>query len=120
VNSNGHAPKQKAKLEALKASLDALIAIAEEGRGDEDEVDHERIISYLHGNELPVDEDTAHFFLPDVDEFAHAMAALMRGPVEFATTIAAFKASSFMHGYVHAQMKDGVRDEDGKVRESQS
>lgn len=111
-------PKRSKRLRAIEASLDALTAIAEEGRNRQGEDEQERFIqtiSYLQGAGLPMGEDTAEFFLPDDMEllFFINSSNSLEG---FATTLAAMKASAFMHGYLHAQIEDGVRDKAGKLR----
>lgn len=110
-------PKRSKRLRAIEASLDALAAIAEEGRNRKGEDEQERFIqtiSYMDRAGLPMGEDTAEFFLPDDNELLFLIAASATLD-SFATTLAAMKASSFMHGYLHAQIEDGVRDKAGKL-----
>jgi hypothetical protein len=121
-NGNGQPrksrPKRSKRLRAIEASLDALSAIADEGRDREQEDEDERFtraIAYMDEAGLPMGEDVAEFFLPDEHEILFLIASSVGGFDAFATTIAAMKASSFMHGYLHAQIEDGVRDKAGKI-----
>lgn len=111
-------PKRSKRLRAIEASLDALAEIAAEGRDYEREDEQERFtraISYMDSAGLPMGEDTAEFFLPDDNELLFLINSSASLDA-FATTLAAMKASSFMHGYLHAQIEDGVRDKAGKLR----
>jgi hypothetical protein len=110
-------PKKSKRRKAIEASFDALCEIANEGRIQKVETEDERFefaMAYLEKAELPLGDDTAEYFLPDEDEMIFLLASATSAD-SFAHTLAAMKASAFMHGYLHAQIEDGVRDEAGKV-----
>jgi hypothetical protein len=115
MNTNGQnprksRPKKSPRLEAIEASFELLVAIAdpEQHREETPEKAAERVMEYMGNVNVPLGEDTADFFMPDEDEMVYVIQAFLEGPEALAVTLAALKAQNFMHGHIHAQVEAGT------------